>query len=51
MNNIKESVKSIHQRKSMIQTTYDKVKAHGGEIKVEISEGVGTEFTIQLSIS
>ena len=29
---------------------YDIIKAHGGEIKVETKEGVGTEFTIQLPI-
>ena len=30
-----KSVKSINQCKSVIQTSYDIVKAHGGEIKVE----------------
>ncbi len=30
---------------------YDRVKAHGGEIKVNTKENEGTEFTIQLPIS
>jgi signal transduction histidine kinase len=28
--------------------SYDIVKAHGGEIRVETKEGVGSEFVIQL---
>ena len=36
--------------KSVIQTTYDIVKAHGGELKVETKEGEGSEFIIQLSV-
>ena len=48
MNNMKKSVKSINQCKSVIQTNYDIVKAHGGEIKVETKEGEGSEFIIQL---
>jgi len=48
MNNIMKSVKSIHPCKSVIQTIYDIVKAHGGEIKVETKEGEGSEFVIQL---
>ena len=43
-----KSVKSINQCKSVIQTNYDIVKAHGGELKVETNEGKGSEFTIQL---
>jgi signal transduction histidine kinase len=35
----------------MVQTSYDIIKAHGGEIKVETKEGEGTTFIIQLSIS
>jgi signal transduction histidine kinase len=34
-----------------LSLTYDIVKAHGGEIKVNSSENEGTEFTIQLPIS
>lgn len=34
----------------MVQTSYDIVKAHGGELKVETKEGEGTEFIIQLPI-
>ena len=33
-----ESVKSIHLCKSVIQTNYDIVKAHGGDLKVETKE-------------
>ncbi|MCZ2460991.1 MAG: hypothetical protein LC128_15330 [Chitinophagales bacterium] len=33
-----------------LSLTYDIVKAHGGEIKVETKEGEGTEFIIQLSV-
>jgi len=43
-----KSVKSINPFKSVIQTSYDIVKAHGREIKVESKEGEGTEFTISL---
>jgi len=43
-----KSVKSINLCKSVIQTIYDIVKAHGGEIKVNTKEAEGTEFIIQL---
>ena len=43
-----KSVKSINRCKSVIQTMYDIVKAHGGEIKMETKEEKGTEFIIQL---
>ena len=45
-----KSVKSLNPCKSVIQTGYDIVKAHGGELKVETIEGMGTEFIIQLPI-
>jgi sensor histidine kinase regulating citrate/malate metabolism len=45
-----KSVKSINQCESIIQTIYDNVKAHGGEIKVETKDNEGTEFFIQLPI-
>jgi len=32
-----------------LSLSYDIVKAHGGEIKFESTEGKGTEFTLQLS--
>jgi len=32
----------------VIQTIYDIIKAHGGEIKLETIEGEYTEFSIQL---
>ncbi len=43
-----KSVKSINPFKSVIQTSYDIVKAHGGELKVETKEGEFAAFTIQL---
>jgi signal transduction histidine kinase len=53
-----ESVKSINPFKSVIQTSYDIVKAHGGELKVETKEEeglpagqTGSLFTIQLPIT
>ena len=45
-----KSVQSVHLCKSVIQTSYDIVKAHGGELKVETKEGEGSEFIIQLPI-
>lgn len=33
----------------MVQTIYDIIKAHGGEIKVQRKEGEGSEFIIALS--
>ena len=34
----------------MVQTIYDIIKAHGGEIKAETKEGEGSEFVIQLPV-
>lgn len=34
----------------MVQTTYDIIKAHGGELTVETKEGEGSAFTISLNI-
>ena len=45
-----ESVQSINPFKSVFQTSYDIVKAHGGELKVETKEGEGSEFIIQLPV-
>jgi signal transduction histidine kinase len=45
-----KSVQSIHPCKSVIQTMYDIVKAHGGEIKVETKENEGTTFIILLPV-
>ena len=50
MNSMVKSVKSINPCKSVIQTIYDIVKAHGGEIKVESKEGEGSEFIILLPV-
>jgi signal transduction histidine kinase len=33
-----------------LSLSYDIVKAHGGEIKVETKEGQGSDFIIQLPI-
>ena len=46
-----KSVQSINPCKFVIQTSYDIVKAHGGELKVETKEGEGSEFIIQLPSS
>ena len=35
----------------MVQTIYDIIKAHDGEMNVETKEGEGTMFIIQLPIS
>ena len=42
------SVQSLHPRQSVIQTSYDIVKAHGGELWVETKEGEGSKFIIQI---
>lgn len=34
----------------MVQTIYDIIKAHGGELKVETKEGEGSEFIIEIPI-
>ena len=44
-------VKSINPHKSVVQTSYDIIKAHDGELKVETKEGEGTQSTIILSDS
>ena len=45
-----KSVKSINQCESVIQTIYDIIKAHGGDLKVETKEGEGAEFVIHLPL-
>ncbi len=45
-----KSVKSCNLCKSVIQTIYDIVKAYGGELKVETSQGEGSQFVIQLPL-
>jgi two-component system NtrC family sensor kinase len=45
-----KSVQSVNLCKSVIQTTYDIIKTHGGEIKVETREGEGSIFIIQLAL-
>jgi signal transduction histidine kinase len=34
-----------------LSLSYDIIKAHGGEIKVETKEGEGSEFIIQISVT
>jgi hypothetical protein len=51
MHNLLNSAQSIHQCKSVIQTSYDIVKAYGGELKVETNEGEGARFIIQIANS
>ena len=48
MNNLNKLVKSINPCPSVIQMSYDIVKAHGGEIKVETGEAEGSKFIITL---
>ena len=43
-------MKSINPVKSVIQTMYDIIKAHGGELKVETKEGEGSEFIIEMPV-
>ena len=45
-----KSVQSINPCPSVIQTIYDIVEAHGGELKVETEDGEGSEFIIQLPV-
>lgn len=47
----RKSVQSIHPCKSVIQTSYDFVKAHGRELKVETKENKGSTFIIHLPIN
>ena len=57
MNNMKKSVESINPCKSVIQTSYDIIKAHGGQLKAETlpadkagKEDEGSEFIIILPV-
>ena len=43
-----KSVKSINPVKSVIQTNYDVVKTHCGELKVETMQGEESTFIIQI---
>ena len=43
-----KSVQSINPFKSVIQTTQDIVKAHGGKFKVKTKEKAGSTFINQL---
>jgi K+-sensing histidine kinase KdpD len=45
-----KSVKSLNPCKSVIQTGYDIVKAHGGQLKVETIPNQGTAFIIKLLV-
>jgi two-component system, NtrC family, sensor kinase len=46
-----KSVQSINPGKSVIQTSYDIIKAHGGELKVETKENEGSSFIISLPVN
>ncbi len=35
----------------MVQTTFDIIKAHGGELKVETKEGEFAQFSISLPLN
>ncbi len=48
---LKKSVKSINPCQSVILTSYDIMKAHGGEISVESNPKNGTVFIINLPIN
>jgi signal transduction histidine kinase len=50
MKNAIKSVQSIHPCKSVIQTSYEIVKAHGGAFKVETKEGEVSAFVVLLPV-
>lgn len=43
-----KSVKSLNQCESVVQTSYDIVRAHGGPLEVKSEEGKYAEFNILL---
>jgi K+-sensing histidine kinase KdpD len=45
----KQSMKSSDLCKSVIQTSYDIIKAHGGSMSVETNESGGATFIIKLN--
>ena len=45
---LRDQWNSLIQKICDSDRSYDIIKAHGGEIKVETKEGEGTEFIIQL---
>ena len=45
-----KSVQSINPIKSVIQTSYDIAKAHGGRLKVETKDEEGSIFIINLPV-
>ena len=47
---MKKSVKSLNQCESVIQTIYDIVKAHGGELSCTSKVDEGTQFVIKLPV-
>jgi len=46
----KKSVKSRNPWSSVILTTNDIIKAHGGDITIKSTEHEGTTFTIELHV-
>jgi hypothetical protein len=56
----KQAIQSLNQCESplewhcmagAIQTSYDIVKAHGGELRLETKENEGSEFVVELSLN
>ena len=47
---LQKSVKSHNRPESVIQTSDDIIKAHGGELKVESQQGKGSKFIIKLHL-
>ena len=47
----KKSAQSINPWQSVIQTSYDIIKAHGGELTLDRNEEVGTQFTVKIPIA
>lgn len=43
-------MKSFNPYKSVIQTSYDIIKAHGDEIRVQTKEEEGAEFVIRFDV-
>lgn len=46
-----KSVQSWHPCAFVIQTIYNIVKAHGGELTLDSNEELGTRFTIKMPIA
>ncbi len=51
MTDILNHINQINPINHGSDNSYDIIKAHGGEIKVETKEGEGAEFVIQLPMN